>query len=152
MHWQVSLVAQQVKDLILPQLWLGLLLWLGSIPGWGTSECHRQGKNEMKWNEIKMYDHSGIVGYLKIIIKSNFQYLYRFFFSFLWLNLQRREVPRLQVELELQLWSYATTTTAAPDLSCICNLCQSLWQHWILNPLSEARNQTCILTETTSGS
>ena len=29
--------------------------------------------------------------------------------------------------------------TATPDPSCICNLHHSLWQCWILNPLSEAR-------------
>ena len=32
-----------------------------------------------------------------------------------------------------------TTATATPDPSPICDLHQSLWQHWILNPLSEAR-------------
>ena len=32
-----------------------------------------------------------------------------------------------------------TTITAILDPSCICNLCHSLWQHQILNPLSEAR-------------
>ena len=37
------------------------------------------------------------------------------------------------------------------DLSHICDLCHSLQQHWILNTLSKARNQTCILTETMSG-
>ena len=35
-----------------------------------------------------------------------------------------------------------------PDLSHICDLHLSSWQHWILNPLSKARDQTCILTET----
>ena len=44
------------------------------------------------------------------------------------------EVPWLQVKLELQLPVYATAT-AMPDLSHICDLCRSLWQHWILNPL-----------------
>ena len=48
------------------------------------------------------------------------------------------EVPRLGVELELQLLAY-TTATAMQDASCI------LWQHWILNPLSGARDQTHIL-------
>ena len=31
--------------------------------------------------------------------------------------------------------SVYTTGTAAPDPSCICNLCRSLQQHWIHNPL-----------------
>ena len=34
-----------------------------------------------------------------------------------------------------------------PDLSHVCNLCCSSWQHQILNPLSEAGDWTCILTE-----
>ena len=29
---------------------------------------------------------------------------------------------------------------ATPDPSCICDLYCSLWQHWILNPLSEGLN------------
>ena len=44
-----------------------------------------------------------------------------------------------------------TTDTAKPDPSHICDLCRSL-QHQILNPLSKARNQTCVLTDTVSGS
>ena len=63
-------------------------------------------------------------------------YLY---LSFLQLHLQHMEVPRLEVKLELQLPIY-TTATATPDLSCICDLRSSLWQRWILNPLSKARD------------
>ena len=54
-------------------------------------------------------------------------------------NPRHREVPRLGVESELQLQVYATATataTATPDL----------------NPLSEARDRTCIPTATVSGS
>ena len=40
--------------------------------------------------------------------------------------------------------AYATAT-ATPNLNCICDLCCSLYQHWILNPLSDARDQTHIL-------
>uniref|UniRef100_A0A8D0QXE5 Complex I intermediate-associated protein 30, mitochondrial n=2 Tax=Sus scrofa TaxID=9823 RepID=A0A8D0QXE5_PIG len=47
-----------------------------------------------------------------------------------------REVPDLGVESELQLPTY---TTATSDPSCICDLCCSLQQCWILNPLSGAR-------------
>ena len=35
-----------------------------------------------------------------------------------------------------------------PDPGCICDLHCSLWQHWILNPQREARDWTCILTDT----
>ena len=49
------------------------------------------------------------------------------------------EVPRLGVELELQLLA---TATAMWDLSHVCDLHHSLRQRRILNPLSEARDQT----------
>ena len=67
--------------------------------------------------------------------------------TFLVLHLRHREVPRLGVKLELQVPAYATTT-AKPDLSFICGLHCSLRQYWILNLLSKARNQTCILMDT----
>ena len=41
-----------------------------------------------------------------------------------------------------------TIATAAWDVSRICDLCCSLWQHWILNLLREARDGTCILMDT----
>ena len=53
---------------------------------------------------------------------------------------QHMEVPRLGVELELQLPAYTTTAIAVLDLSCVCGLYHSSWQHRILNPLSEARD------------
>ena len=55
------------------------------------------------------------------------------------------EVPRLQVESELQLLAY-TTATAMPDLSCIFKLHHSSPQ--ILSPLGKARDQICILVDT----
>ena len=57
------------------------------------------------------------------------------------------EVPGLQVELELELPAYKIAT-ATPDLSCICDLHDRSQQRWILNPLSEARDHTCILMNT----
>ena len=56
------------------------------------------------------------------------------------------EVPRLGVELELQLLVY-TTATATWDLSHVCDLHHSLWQHQILNPLSEDGDWTRILMD-----
>ena len=56
------------------------------------------------------------------------------------------EVPRLGVELELQLLTY-TTATATQDLSYICNLHCSSRQLQIPDPLSEARDLTCILMD-----
>ena len=75
----------------------------------------------------------------------------QFFFSFLWLYLWHMEVPGLQVELELQLQAY-DTAIATPDPSCIYDLYHRLQQHWILNPLREARDWTHIPADTMSGS
>ena len=69
------------------------------------------------------------------------------FFFFLELYLWHMEVFRLGVELELRLMA-TTTATATEDLSCVCNQHHSSRQCWILNQLSEARDQTCILMYT----
>ena len=53
----------------------------------------------------------------------------------------------LGVKLELRLPAYATAT-AIRDLSHFCDLQHRTWQCWILNPLSKARDQTCILMDT----
>ena len=60
------------------------------------------------------------------------------------------EVPGLGVKSELRLQAY-TTAIATPHLSHICDLCHSLPQWWILNTLSEVRDQSCIFTEIMSG-
>ena len=57
------------------------------------------------------------------------------------------EVPRLGVESELQPLAY-TTATAMPDLSLICDLHHNSQQLWILYPLSEARDRTCLFMDT----
>ena len=56
-------------------------------------------------------------------------------------------ISRLGIESELQPQAYPTAT-ARWDPSCICDLCHTSWQHQILNPLSEARDWTCILMDT----
>ena len=72
-----------------------------------------------------------------------------FFFLLFFLGVYPRhmEVPRSGVELELQLPAYARAT-ATPDPSHVCDLHHSSWQCWILNPLSETRNRTCVLMDT----
>ena len=57
------------------------------------------------------------------------------------------EAPRLGVELEPKLLAY-TTAAAKRDRNHICDLHHSSWQRWILNPLSEARDWTCVLMDT----
>ena len=54
------------------------------------------------------------------------------------------EVPTLVVAAELELPAKATAT-ATWDLSNVCNLHHSSWQCRMLNPLSEARDQTHVL-------
>ena len=57
------------------------------------------------------------------------------------------EVSRPRVQLELQLLAY-TTATAPLDLSRCCTVYYSSWQqHQISNPLSEARDRTCLLMD-----
>ena len=57
------------------------------------------------------------------------------------------EVPSLGVESELQQLAY-TTAIAMPDLNHVFDLHYSSWQCWILNPLSEVKDRTCILMDT----
>ena len=54
------------------------------------------------------------------------------------------KIPRLGVDWELP---YIPATTI-PDPSHVCDLHHSSWQRWLLNPLSEARDRTCILMDT----
>ena len=67
-----------------------------------------------------------------------------FIVCFLGLHPRHMEVPRLGIQLELQLPTY-TTATATSDLSHVCDLHRSSQELQILNPLSEARDQTCNL-------
>ena len=59
------------------------------------------------------------------------------------------EVLQLGIKLEMQLRAYATVT-AAQNPNRICELLCSLPHCRILNPLSKARDQTLILTDTMS--
>jgi len=71
-------------------------------------------------------------------------YLFLFFYFFILVFRAKpwhMEVPRLGVKSELQLSAY-NTATATQDLSSICDLHHSSRQCRILNPLSEARDQT----------
>ena len=70
-----------------------------------------------------------------------FIYLFLSFLPFFSRAASRMEVPRLGVELELQPPA-CTRATATGDLSRICDLHHSSQQHWILSPLSKARDRT----------
>ena len=54
---------------------------------------------------------------------------------------------RLRVVSELYLLAYAIATVT-PDPSHVYDLHSSSWQHWILNPVREDRDQTCVLMDT----
>ena len=69
------------------------------------------------------------------------------FFSFLGLHPGPMEVPRLGVESELQLSAYFTAT-ATQDPRCVCDLHHSSRQCRIPSPVSEARDQTRVLMDT----
>ena len=70
-----------------------------------------------------------------------------FYFVLVLFFMWHMEVPRRGVESELQL-SACVTARAMQDASHICDLHHSLQQHWILNPLREARDRTHILMDT----
>ena len=73
---------------------------------------------------------------------------YLFFFCSLGPCLRHVEIPSLGDKLELQLPAY-TTATATWDPSRFCNVHHSSQQRpQILNPLSDARDQTRILMDT----
>ena len=59
--------------------------------------------------------------------------------------MKHMEGPKLGVKLELAAYTIAIATQ---DLSHICDLHHSSQQGWILNPLNEVRDQTCILMGT----
>ena len=70
------------------------------------------------------------------------------FFCFVFCLFVFQGCIRLGVELELHPQAYVTATaTATRDLSCVCNIHHSSWQHQILNPPSRARDGTCILMD-----
>ena len=76
-------------------------------------------------------------------------FFFFFFLSFVCLRLhqQHMEVPRLGVQSGLKPPA-CTTATATLDLSRICGLQHSSQRCPILNPLSEAKDRTRVLTDT----
>jgi len=70
-----------------------------------------------------------------------------FFPVFLGPHLQHMEVPRLWLETELCLLAYVRAT-ATPDLIPVCDLHHRSWQLQILNLMSGAGDQTCVLMDT----
>ena len=77
-----------------------------------------------------------------------FYFLFLFFFFLAGLLLQHMELPRLGSN-----WSCSYQPQPQPQpcqnwaMSLVCDLHHSSWQHWILNLLSEARDQIRTLLE-----
>ena len=90
----------------------------------------------------KYFPHSGGCNFTLL-----FLFFYFLFFCFLGPHLQHMEIPRLGVESELQLPAY-TTATAVQNLSHVFDLHHRSGQRQILNPLSEARDWTHVLMDT----
>ena len=76
-----------------------------------------------------------------------FIYLFVCLFGFLGPQPWHMKVPRLGVKSELQLMAY-TKATAMQDPCLIYNPHHNSQQYCILSPLSEARDQTCVLMDT----
>ena len=73
------------------------------------------------------------------------------FFFFLWPHQWHKEVPRLEVKIRAAAASLHHSYSHT-DPSHVCDLHHSSQQHWVFNPLSEARDRTHILVDTISGS
>ena len=103
-----------------------------------------------RWQHVILILQSH-VGLIQVLHTSFCDRLFKiFFFCFLGLHLWHMEVPRLGIKSELQLLAYTTAIATwdlshVCDLSHICDLSHSSDQHWILNPLIEARDRTYIL-------
>ena len=83
---------------------------------------------------------------LETALAAQFFISFFIFFVLLGLYLQHMEVPGSGVESELQVPA-CTMATTMPDPSHIFDLHCSSWQRWILNPLSKARDRSCILMD-----
>ena len=133
--------------------WWDLLLFYG----W-TIFClqvHTRTHTHILFNGVSTDQHSGCsqvlalgsvaVRLLSLLVLRQRAFFFFFFFFF-------RAVPAAYgssqaMELELQPLA-STTATATEDLSCVCDLHHSSRQCLITpNPLSEARDRTCILMD-----
>ena len=85
----------------------------------------------------------GLLNPFKVLSDKSIRSTFRFFVVVVFKQ-RHMEVPRLGLKWELHLLAY---TTATPDANHICNLHHRSWQCQMLNPLSKARDRTCILMD-----
>ena len=77
--------------------------------------------------------------------------MFSFFFFFFFVQFRAAPVTYGGSQARGQIGAVAagyTTAIAMPYPSYVCNLHHSSQQHQILNPPSEARDQTCVLMDT----
>ena len=74
----------------------------------------------------------------------------RVFFFFFFLTVTSVAYRSSQARDHIGLYHSHQHHSTNTRLSCICDLCCSLWQHWLLNPLSRATS--CILLDAMLGS
>ena len=107
------------------------------------SDCYNKNRNPptpgviMSLRDLKLF----IIIPIFLDLKSN---LFFFFFLFMATSVAYG-TSGLGVKSESQMYVYATAT-ATPNPSHTCERCYSLWQYWILNPLSKARDPNQNLT------
>ena len=106
-------------------------------------------------NMYHIFIHSSVdghFGYFHVLVfvysvlQWTLEYIYLLCVCVLGPHQRHMVVIRLGVQSELKPLAY-TTATAMPGSSHVCNLHHSSWQHWILKPLSKARDWTCILMD-----
>ena len=121
-----------VKDPDLSLLWIGSLLWCQFNP-WPGNLYMPQVPPKKKKKEESTYNFIDWLCVCVCVCLGPYP--------------QQMEFPRLEVKSELQPLAY-TTVTATPDLSSVFNLHHSSPQYQILNSLSEARDPTRVLMDT----
>ena len=134
MHYSILLTVITVVYITLP--------WLSSFINWSLYLLTTTHLTHGNYHSVLCIYESLLILFCFLF----FIFIFILFLSFQCCNPWRSEVLRLGVELELQLPAY-TIVTAMPDPSCICDLHHNSWKRWILDLLSEARDQICILMD-----
>ena len=97
---------------------------------------------------LAVQNPSSLKNYLFLFIKIGYNFYFPFFFFFLLFWGTRATHGSSQARGQIGAVAPAhATATAMPDPSRVCNLQHRSQQHRILNPLSEARDQTLILMD-----
>ena len=115
------------------------------MPGPGTSTCSGGMKSELGLVGLKSRCHKGCIpsGDSR---KKSLLLLLLFFVCFFRAAPVAYGSSQARGRIGAQLPAY-TTATATQDVSCVCDLHHSSRQHWIFNPLRDARDRTRVLMD-----